>query len=216
MQELIDAVKAGDDTRVRAIISQKPELADTREGELPFVMLAAYHGHRNVAQTLVDHGAQVDVFAAAALGRADRLAMVLSEDRARLNAYSSDGWTPLGLAAYFGQREAARLLIASGADLQVTSRNETGNTPLHAAVAGRRQELVELLVESGADVNARDAGGWTPLNLAAQSGAADIVAYLLDHGADPTIANAAGQTPLETAEREGKAEVAELLRRYRS
>lgn len=212
--ELIEAIKRGDEERARAIVSLSPELADTQAGEIPVIMLALYHGQRGIARGLVDQGATVDVFSAAALGNADRLAMLIAGNRAALNSWSSDGWTPLALASYFGQREAARLLIAAGADVQAVGKNETANTPLHAAVAGRRHELVELLIERGADVNALDGGSWTPLHLAVHEGQHATVAYLLTHGADPTIANAAGQTPLETAEREQHTEVATLLREH--
>lgn len=211
-QPFIDAIKAGDDDLVRALLAGDETLANAHDGELPVVMLAAYHGQRAVAQTLIDHGADVDVFAAAALNKADRLAILLKGDGGLVNSHSHDGWTPLALAAHFGSRESAKLLLAAGADHGIRSQNPTGNTPLHAAVAGKRHEIVELLVEAGADVNAQDADGWTPLNLAAHEGVADTVSYLLANSADPSIPAANGQTPLQTAEREGKTEALGALR----
>ena len=56
---------------------------------------------------------------------------------AGLNAYSYDGWTPLHLAAFFGQRAAVERLMAAGADLNAVSRNALRNTP--AACRGRRR-----------------------------------------------------------------------------
>lgn len=213
-QELIEAVKRGDEERVRAIVSMQPELADTLAGDISITLLAIYHGHRSIARALVDQGASVDIFTAAALGNADRLAMLIASDRASVNSWSTDGWTPLALASFFGQREAARLLIAAGADLHAVGRNETANTPLHAAVAGKRQELIELLIERGADINAQDGGGWTPLNLAAQEGPLATLEFLLAHGADPTIPNNDDRIPLATAEHAGRTAEAEALRRH--
>jgi len=211
-EQLIAAIKAGDDDRVRALLAEDETLANAKQGELPLVMLATYHGQRGVAQTLIDHGADVDVFTAAALNKADRLAILLKHDAESVNRHSPDGWSPLALAAHFGSRAAARLLLTAGADLGLRSKNPTGNTALHAAVAGKRHELVELLIDAGADVNAQDASGWTPLNLAAHEGVVETVRLLLTNGADQTIADKNGRTPRETAEREGNTAVLELLR----
>jgi ankyrin repeat protein len=211
-QELIDAVKAGDEDRVRSIVSIYPDLANTSAGDVPIVRLAVYHGHRAVAQALIDLGSDVDIYTAAALNKADRLAMLMRGGRDAINAHSADGWTPLALAAYFGAPAAARLLLAAGADHTLRSTNEAGNQPLHAATAGKQQDVIELLVESGADINAQDARGWTPLNIAAHDGPIATIRYLLAHGADPGIPNNEGRTPLQTAEHEGRDAAAEVLR----
>lgn len=210
-QQLIDAVKAGDEDRVRSIASLAPALIDTQENGVPVVRLAIYHGHPTVAQALADLGARLDVFSAAAMNKADRLAILLQGEREQVNGWSADGFTPLALAAHFGAAHAARLLLAVGADPNARSKNTLENTPLHAAVAGRRAALVDLLLDAGADVNARDGNGFTPLNLAANGGDVAIARLLLARGADATIANDEGRTPLETAERDGHPEVAELI-----
>lgn len=214
MDELIDAIKAGDLDRVRGMIAINPDLANARSGELPVIMLAVYYGKREIVQSLIDHGADLDIHSAAASGKADRLALLIGADPASVNTHSGDGWTPLALASYFGQREAARLLIASGADVHARSKSAEQNMPLHAAVAGKRHALVELLIESGADINAQDGSGRTPLHLAAHEGPAATVEYLLAQGADPTIPSNDGSTPLQTAEREGRTAEAAVLRQH--
>ncbi len=210
-QQLIDAVRAGDEGRVRSIASLAPELIDTQVDGVPVVRLAVYHGYPAVAQALADLGARLDIFTVAAMNKADRLAILLQQEREQVNGWSADGYTPLALAAHFGAAQAARLLLAVGADPNARSKNALGNTALHAAVAGRRAALVDLLLDAGADIDARDGAGFTPLNLAANSGDVAITRLLLARGADLTIANDAGRTPLETAERDGHPEVAELI-----
>lgn len=210
-QQLIDAVRAGDEDRVRAIASLAPDLIDTEVDGAPVVRLAIYHGHPRVAQALADLGARLDVFTAAAMNKADRLAILLRESRDGANGWSADGYTALALAAHFGALHSARLLLAVGADPNARSRNALDNTALHAAVAGRRPALVELLLDAGADVNARDGEGFTPLNLAANDGDVAITRRLLARGADPAIANADGRTPEQTAAASGRREVAEAI-----
>ena len=186
-QQLIDAVKAGDEDRVRAIASLSPELIDTEEDGVPVVRLAVYFRHPRIAQELADMGARLDIFTAAAMDKADRLAILLQGARGQIDGWSADGFTPLALAAQSGALQSARLLLAIGADPNVRSRNATANTPLHAAVAGRHVDLVDLLLDAGADVNARDSNGHTPLDLAADGGGDAITRLLVARGANPSI-----------------------------
>ena len=169
LEALIEAAKAGDEATVRRLIAEHPRLRDQRlpSGESP-LMAALYRGHRNVVSALAESGAEIDVFAAAATGNVVALRGALKEPGA-VNAYAYDGWTPLHLAAFFGQLEAARVLLDAGADLQALSRNSLTNTPLHAATAGKHEDIALLLVERGADSAAPDAGGYSPLRIAAEN-----------------------------------------------
>ena len=54
------------------------------------------------------------IFAAAMLGDVARLDALLTANRSLVTAVSSDGWTGLHLAAFFGKTEAARLLLNRG------------------------------------------------------------------------------------------------------
>ncbi|MCR9295693.1 MAG: ankyrin repeat domain-containing protein [bacterium] len=76
------------------------------------------------------------------------------------------GNTPLMLAATFGNREAASLLITAGADLE--TRNKSGGTALHQACFFAQPEIVELLLDAGADSTVVNSYGVTPLALAPQ------------------------------------------------
>ncbi len=74
------------------------------------------------------------------------------------------GNTPLMLAATFGNRDAARLLIQAGADLEI--RNKSGGTALHQACFFAQPDIVELLLDAGADPTSVNTYGVTPLELA--------------------------------------------------
>lgn len=183
-EDLWLAICEGDHAAVEAIVEKRPDLARARTDEgLPWTLAAVYRGHPGVADLLLRHGAELDPFSAAALGRTDQLKVLLDRGEAGLGDLSPDGWTPLHLAAFFGHRETAAMLIDRGADTAARSNNEIANTPLHAAIAGGRGAVVELLVERGADVNAV-ANGLTPLDIAAGREDQEMVTYLIAHGAE--------------------------------
>jgi ankyrin repeat protein len=177
------AVCEGDHALIESIVEDRPDLArgQTDEG-VPWTLAAVYRGHPGVADLLLRHGAELDPFTAAALGRTDQLAVLLDRGEADLGARSQDGWTTLHLAAFFGHRETAAMLLDRGADPAARSANEIENTPLHAALAGGRAPVAELLVERGADVNAV-ANGLRPLDIAAGREDDEMVGYLIEHGA---------------------------------
>jgi ankyrin repeat protein len=183
-EDLWLAICEGDHALIELIVKDRPELARGRTDEgVPWTLAAVYRGHPGVADLLLRHGAELDPFTAAALGRTDQLAVLLDRGEGSVEDRSPDGWTPLHLAAFFGHRETAAMLLDRGADLGARSQNEIANTPLHAAIAGGRNAVAELLVERGADVNAV-AKGLRPLDIAAGREDDAMVTFLVEHGAD--------------------------------
>jgi len=198
-EAIVEAAKAGDLDKVRDLLRADPSLATARlpNGESA-LMSALYRGHRNVVEVLAAAMPELDIFAAAALGRLPDLERAIAQPGATA-AVAYDGWTPLHLAAFFGQKEAARSLLDAGASLEAVSRNSLHNTPLHAATAGGHSPVALLLIERGANVQAADAGGHTPLHIAAESGLLDVAKALLARGADPLAVDAEDKTPLARA-----------------
>jgi len=175
IETLVELAKAGELGKVRAVLASNFLLASQRlpSGESP-LMAALYRGHDDVMHALIDAGAEIDVFAAAATGRMDDLRREAAPTN--VNVYAYDGWTPLHLAAFFGRLDAARLLLDRAADVHAVSRNTMENTPLHAATAGKHADVALLLLAHGADPSRTDAGGYTPLEIAKQNGLETVVA----------------------------------------
>jgi quinoprotein dehydrogenase-associated probable ABC transporter substrate-binding protein len=134
--------------------------AKDNDGLTPLAV-AAQNGKVNAAQTLIEHGA--DVNAPVAKG----------------------GYTPLMLASVSGSSELATSLIGRGA--KINAANPGGVTALMIAVAGNHSTLVALLVKSGADVNARSEDGRTALSIA-QENSNDAVIKLLQEAAQRNTA----------------------------
>jgi ankyrin repeat protein len=213
---VITAVQSGDLTAVRLLLDQIPALigAKTKQG-LSLVLLSMYYQHPEIADLLIDRGATLDIFEACSTGREQRVRELLEADANLLAQFSPDGFTPLGLASFFGHREIVRLLIDRGAGVNVSSTNALKVAPIHSAAARRDVVIVEMLLVSGADPNARQQAGATPLHTAAFEGDRLIAEQLLEHGADPNVQMDNGKTPEDMARERGHLELADLLEEER-
>ena len=209
---LIDAARRGDLAEIRKILAQDPAAVAARadDGETP-LMAALYRGHSDAVALLLDSGAPLDLFAAAATGRLEDVEREIAARPGAVNDYAYDGWTALHLAAFFGRQTAAERLLDAGADPSAVSRNSLSNTPLHAALAGSHTDVALVLISRGGDVNAMDAGRHTPLHIAAENGLIDAVKALLDSGADAHAVDADDKTPLSRAAARNRSDVVDVL-----
>lgn len=211
---LFEAITSGDQARLQALLSVDPSLASARnERGQSAVLLAQYHHRREMVDLLLAAGPELDVFAAAAVGRRDRVDELLDDEPPLLSATGADGFTALHLAAYFGWGDTVQLLLVRGANVRAVAQNALKVEPLHSALAGGHVSVADRLIEGGADVNARQGGGWTPLHAAVRNRSIDAVRLLLAHGADPFRRADDGTTPLELAERGRMSDIVSLLRR---
>jgi uncharacterized protein len=173
---------------------------------------AVYRGDEARVDEILAGNPDLDVFEAAAVGKADRVAELLEAEPGLVSAWSDDGFTPLHLAAFFRHPETAQLLVERGAPIDVIARNERIRvTPLQSAVAARQEETAALLLERGADPNARQEGGFTPLHAAAQNGDGPLAELLLAHGADPAAAAEDGRSAVDFARDASHPELGERL-----
>lgn len=119
--------------------------------------------------------------------------MSLSQQRDR------DGRTLLHQAAFDNDVQAARRLIAEGAD--VNAQDRAGYTPLHLAAQEYSIDVAAALLEGGARVDVVDKHGNTPLWTAVYNsrGRGQLILLLRDAGADPLHPNMSGRTPFDLA-----------------
>ncbi|MCC6241655.1 MAG: ankyrin repeat domain-containing protein [Gemmatimonadaceae bacterium] len=210
---VLDAIRAKDDATLAALFSADPQQRQCGgPGGETLVLFACYCGAAELAPVL--RGARpYDACEAAALGNLTALNEALDRDADLISRRSSDGWTPLHLAGFFGRDECAAYLIDNGAPLDAHSTNATRNTPLHAALAGAvNVNLVRRLVFAGADVESTGENGVQPIHLAASRGEAVVCDLLLSRGADPLAAMNDGTTPADLAEQRGFPALAAKLR----
>ncbi len=143
------------------------------------------------------------------------------------------GFTPFIVACQKNQLEAAKTLLALGAN--VNDVDDDGTPALHWAVYGERPDeihiyrtpggphdtewiphkdapLVKLLLAKGAKREARDAEGNTALHQAVLMDSAAAAKVLLAAGAKRNVKNAEGKTPYQLA-KERMNSVEPLLRR---
>src|SRR5215475_4326587 len=118
----IDAIKAGEFERVKAMVSSDPSLIDARgrTGDTA-ILTAVYHRQKEIVNLLVARGATLTLHEACAAGEVERVERLVAEEPAAVNAYSADGWTPLHLAAFFGHAKIVELLLEERADVLAVS-----------------------------------------------------------------------------------------------
>jgi ankyrin repeat protein len=196
---------------VERLLNADAGLIHLRENGLSPIMIAAYHGHPDIASFLADKTVALTIFEAAATGKINNILRLLARDPQLVNAYAEDGFQALGLASYFGHFDVAEYLIKAGAPINSPSRNDLKAAPIQSAASARQAKIVGLLLKHKADPNIREQGGYTPLHAAAQNGDQEVIRTLLYGGADLTIQSDDGKMPLDLALAAGHTEAAKLL-----
>lgn len=163
--DIYEAASIGRVELVAQFLKEDPSLLDSYSSEgFTALALASHFGHIETLKYLISCGGNINAVSKHAMNV-----------------------TPLH-AALFGRRlEAAKVLVAAGAD--VTPRRggtgwpRAGWTALHYAAGLGFADLVQPLIERGADVNAQDDKGKTPLRVAVEADQREVVKLLTNVGA---------------------------------
>ncbi|HEY4325249.1 MAG TPA: ankyrin repeat domain-containing protein [Mucilaginibacter sp.] len=205
-------ITTADFDSLEALLNQDPMLAKSRTSQhISPLILSCYYKKAEITELLLKYLDQISLFEAAATGKFVEVTHLVYTNPEAINFYAEDGFTPLGLACYFGHYEIARYLVLKGADVNLPSNNGFNVYPLHSAVAGNYFDIARMLLENDAQINVKQQAGATPLHLAAQNGNIDLLILLLENGADVNIRMEGGKLAADLAMEKGFTEIAEVL-----
>lgn len=212
VRPLMLAIQQRDLAAAQAALERDASQAtDALPGGLSPLMFALYNGALEIAE-LLRNFRPLDVFEAAAINDARRVAELVAAEPELAKSYSIDGWTPLHLAAFLGSRDACFVLMGLGAPLDAVSENPMSNTPMHAAIAGPAGEaLAPLLIGFGADVHHVGGSGVTALHLAASRGFDGLAKLLLARGVNLAARTEDHKTAIDIARERGHLGTAAIL-----
>ncbi|XP_051284963.1 ankyrin-2b isoform X18 [Dicentrarchus labrax] len=180
----------------------------TEDGFTPLA-IALQQGHNQVVSILLENDTKGKVrlpalHIAARKDDTKSAALLLQNDhnadvqsKMMVNRTTESGFTPLHIAAHYGNVNVATLLLNRGAAVDFTARN--GITPLHVASKRGNTNMVGLLLDRGSQIDAKTRDGLTPLHCAARSGHDTSVELLLERGAPLLARTKNGLSPLHMA-----------------
>jgi ankyrin repeat protein len=212
IEKLEQYITTADLAQLEPLLAQSPKLATTptSHGVSP-LMLSCYYKKPTVTDMLLKYTGDLTMFEAAAAGKLDLIANLVYTSPGTVNDYAEDGFTPLGLACYFGHHDVARYLVLKGADVNLPSNNGFHVYPLHSACAGNYTQIARMLIENGSLINIKQQAGATPLHAAAQNGNLDLLILLLENGAEVNIRMEGGKLPADLAREKGFEDIAAIL-----
>jgi ankyrin repeat protein len=202
-EEAINLIKSGADIESYDKVGLSP------------LFLAAYFGQTDVADILLEKGANVDfinyidsttpLHVAVRGGNTDIVNLLVAR-KANVNSVTNFGESPLHMAASLGDTDLVKLLLDSGAYIHAREKI-FGDTPLHSAAYRGQTDVADILLEKGANIHAVNEKGETALHKAAYNNSRTnsvSIELLLDKGANIHAVNEKGETALHIAAYHGE------------
>uniref|UniRef100_A0A3B4YP71 Ankyrin 2 n=1 Tax=Seriola lalandi dorsalis TaxID=1841481 RepID=A0A3B4YP71_SERLL len=197
----------------------------TEDGFTPLA-IALQQGHNSVVSLLLEHDTKGKVrlpalHIAARKDDTKSAALLLQNDhnadvqsKMMVNRTTESGFTPLHIAAHYGNVNVSTLLLNRGAAVDFTARN--GITPLHVASKRGNTNMVALLLDRGGQIDAKTRDGLTPLHCAARSGHDPAVELLLERGAPILARTKNGLSPLHMSAQGDHIECVKFLLQHKA
>ncbi|MCL7987378.1 ankyrin repeat domain-containing protein [Sphingobacterium sp. lm-10] len=209
---LEEYVETGNFQDLDMLLSKQPELlGEITSHDVSPLLLACYYRKNQIVDIILKYLKNISVHEVCALGYLEQLELMVDQKPNIVNEISTNGFSPLGIAAHFGNESVVRLLLRHHADPNIASQNGYHVFPIHAALSANDTAITKLLIEAGAEVNVIQHGSITPLHLAAQHGNIDIIIILLEHGVDISVRSDQGLTAADIAFDKGFKEIGEIL-----
>lgn len=180
------AVKTGQTEEVRSLLAEGLDVNQPFGEGISALHLAVINNQEEVAEILIQSGANVNA------------------PDATLSA------TPLHLAALYGRNNIANALIKRGANVNALMKFNI--SPLLVAAQFKQAEMIELLLNNKANLHHSDQDGYSALHFAAQNGDDITAKILLDRGAQVNMRDKTkNATPIMVAREQNHMNVVKLL-----
>ncbi len=189
-QEFFNATSNNNLKEIKTLLAKEPNLVFARDG-LGFtpLMKVARYGETKVVEFLLRNKSEVNAKADMGETALFRTIDVNKYDNAKILIKfgadpnikeTSQDWAPLPCASYYGNLRLVKLLIDSGAEINVTGKYD--QTSLHwsmrAITWNNQKEIVKYLLQNGINANHEDSEGKTALQMAEKRSSEGVVELL--------------------------------------
>lgn len=220
----MSAVKKGEIEKVKNMLDKGMDPNVYNMGGLTALHLTISKNNAEMAQLLIDRGADVNrpaktasattpLDSAIAYNKPDMVS-VLTRNGAQLTIEDDSGWTALHRAVEQGRVEIVQALLDAGADGEIATQN--GSTPLLLAVSRNQAGTLKALLSNksvAATVNrfVFPEDGSSALHMAISREYPDVVQELITAGANVNFPDERGWRPVHIAAQQGRPEIISAL-----
>lgn len=165
--------------------------------EITPLAYAFYLNHLDMAEVLLEKGADPDKYPAVFFASNENALTLLNKYHADMNILNDNKSRPLFEAVKANKSQLVSLLIKNGAD--INKLDGDNNTLLYTAISPGYFDMARFLIDNGADINTHSGKDKiTPLMaaLARPDHDAGFLRYIIFKGADVSARDAGKKTPL--------------------